>query len=138
MKWPSLAEAKNPFTWPMTVKIPMLVVLLMVIISAVITSRVPARLAETQERHLEQLGAAYLDGLSTSLIPSVVREDIWEVFDTLDRSRERYRGLNAEWAVVTNGSNSVLAATDPARLPSDRSLEFLSQFPNAASNWRSN
>ena len=84
----------NPANWPITVKIPMLVVLLMVVISAVITNRVLARLAETQQRNLEQLSSAYLDGLSTSLIPSVFRGDIWEVFDVLDRSRERYRGLN--------------------------------------------
>lgn len=132
MTLPSFAAARNPFSWPITVKIPMLVVLLMVIISAVITNRVLARLADTQERHLEQLGAAYLDGLSTSLIPSVVREDIWEVFDTLDRSRERYRGLNVEWAVVTNGSDSVLAATDPIRFPSGTPLaqDVLSEFPD--------
>jgi signal transduction histidine kinase len=123
----------NPFSWPITVKVPMLVVLMMVIVSAVITNRVLARLSETQERHLGQLASAYLDGLSASLIPSVVREDIWEVFDTLDRSRERYRGLNVEWAVVTNGSNRVLAATDPVRFPSDRSLgqETIAQFPGA-------
>lgn len=133
MKFLPSAIARNPLSWPITVKVPMLVVLLMVIISAVITNRVLARLADTQERHLEQLGAAYLDGLSASLIPSVVREDIWEVFDTLDRSRERYRGLNVEWAVVTNGSNHVLAATDPTRFPSDRPLtsSVLSQFSDA-------
>lgn len=123
----------NPLQWPITVKVPMFVVLLMIIVSAVITNRVLARLAETQERHLGQLASAYLDGLSTSLIPSVVREDIWEVFDTLDRSRERYRGLNVEWTVVTNGSNQVLAATDPVRFPSDRPMgqEMLAPFPGA-------
>jgi signal transduction histidine kinase len=130
MKLLSFTGAKNPLSWPITVKTPMLVVLLMVIISAAITNRVLDRLADTQERHLEQLGAAYLDGLSASLIPSVVREDIWEVFDALDRSRERYRGLNVEWAVVTNAGNNVLAATDPIRFPSDRPLapEVLSRF----------
>lgn len=134
MKKSTLAAATKPFSWPITVKIPMLVVLLMFIVSAVITNRVLARLADTQERHLEQLASAYLDGLSASLIPSVVREDIWEVFDALDRSRERYRGLNVVWAVVTNGNNRVLAASDPARFPSDTSLtrEMLSQFPDGA------
>lgn len=134
MKGSTIAAAANPLSWPITVKIPMLVALLMVMISAVITNRVLARLADTQERHLKQLASAYLDGLSASLIPSVVREDIWEVFDTLDRSRERYRGLNVEWAVVTNGSNRILAASDPARFPSDTSLskEMLSQFPDGA------
>lgn len=123
----------NPLQWPITVKVPMFVVLLMIIVSAVITNRVLARLAETQERHLGQLASAYLDGLSASLIPSVVREDIWEVFDILDRSRERYRGLNVEWTLVTNGNNRVLAATDPVRFPSDRPMgqETLAPFPGA-------
>ena len=123
----------NPWQWPITVKVPMFVVLLMIIVSAVITNRVLARLAETQERHLGQLASAYLDGLSTSLIPSVGREDIWEVFDILDRSRERYRGLNVEWTVVTNGNNHILAASDPVRFPSDRQMgqEMLSSFPGA-------
>lgn len=121
--------AANPFAWPITVKVPMLVVLLMVIISAVITNRVLSRLADTQERHLEQLGSAYLDGLSASLIPSVVREDIWEVFDALDRSRERYRGLNVEWAVVTNGNNRIIAASDPVRFPSEG---MMPKFPLGA------
>ena len=126
-----IRAAFNPFTWPITVKVPMLVALLMVAISAVITNRVLARLAETQERHLEQLASAYLDGLSASLIPSVVREDIWETFDTLDRSRERYRALNVGWVVVTNGSNRVLAASNPVQFPSETSLsqEMISRFP---------
>jgi signal transduction histidine kinase len=123
----------NPLHWPISVKVPVFAVLLMIIISAVITNRVLARLAETQERHLGQLASAYLDGLSASLVPSVVREDIWEVFDILDRSRERYRGLNVEWTVVTNGNNRVLAASDPRRFPSDRPLaqEMQSLFPGA-------
>jgi signal transduction histidine kinase len=128
-----LRAIANPLQWPITVKVPMFVVLLMIIVSAVITNRVLARLAETQERHLGQLASAYLDGLSTSLIPSVVREDVWEVFDILDRSRQRYRGLNVEWTVVTNGNNRVLAASDPLRFPSDRPLgtEMLAVFPGA-------
>lgn len=130
MKRSIISAAANPLSWPIIVRVPMLVVLLMVIISAVITNRVLARLADTQERHLEQLASAYLDGLQASLMPSVVREDIWEVFDALDRSRERYRGLNVVWAVVTNGSNRVLAASDPLRFPSDTPLapEMMAKF----------
>jgi signal transduction histidine kinase len=112
----------NPLNWPITVKVPMAVVVLMIVVSVVITNRVLTRLAETQERHLEQLASAYLDGLSASLILPVVREDIWEVFDTLDRARERYRGLSVRWTAVTNGSNRILAASEPARFPSQQPL----------------
>ena len=97
----------------------------MLAVSAVITNRVLARLGDNQEQNLEQLASAYLDGLSASLIPSVFREDVWEVFDTLDRSRERYKGLNVKWTIVTNADGKILAASDPTeflriRLPKKR------------------
>jgi signal transduction histidine kinase len=88
-------------------------------VSAIITNRVLARLEDNQEQHLQQLASAYLDGLSASLIPSVFREDVWEVFDTLDRSRERYRGLSVRWTIVTNADGKILAASDPAKYPSE-------------------
>lgn len=109
----------NPATWPLSVKVPLLVAVLMFAVSAVITNRVLARLEDNQEQHLQQLASAYLDGLSASLIPSVFREDVWEVFDTLDRSRERYKGLNVRWTIVTNADGKILAASDPAKFPSD-------------------
>lgn len=104
--------------WPVSIRVPIVVALLMVAISVAVSNRVLSRLADTQERDLTQLASAYLDGLSASLIPSVGREDVWEVFDTLDRSRERYRGLNVQWAAVTNASGDVIAASDPERFPS--------------------
>ena len=89
----------------------------MIAISAMATFRALSRLEETQQRHLEQLSSAYLDGLSASLIPAVVREDVWEVFDTLDRSRERYRGLNVRWVTVTNAQGRTIASSTPAAFP---------------------
>lgn len=113
----------NPMTWPLSFKVPLLVAVLMFTASAIITNRVLARLEENQEQHLQQLASAYLDGLSASLIPSVFRGDVWEVFDTLDRSRERYRGLNVRWTIVTNAEGKILAASDPAKFPSDTAAE---------------
>ena len=117
------ASRLNPMTWPLSFKVPLLVAVLMFTISAIITNRVLARLEENQEQHLQQLASAYLDGLSASLIPSVFRGDVWEVFDTLDRSRERYRGLNVRWTIVTNAEGKILAASDPAKFPSDTIAE---------------
>ncbi len=108
--WP---EASRSFA----VRVPVAVALLMIAISSVVTWRALSRLEETQRQHLEQLSSAYLDGLSTSLIPSVVREDVWEVFDTLDRSRERYRGLNVQWVTVTNAQDRTIASSLPERFP---------------------
>lgn len=109
-------EHQGP-SWSIAVRVPVMVALLMIAISVVVSNRVLGRLEDTQERNLRELSSAYLDGLSASLVPSVMREDVWEVFDALDRSRERYRGLNVQWVAVTNGENRVIAATSPERFP---------------------
>ena len=67
--------------------VPLIVALLMVVISAAISERVLNRLSRTQESFLNGLAETYLDGLSSALVPAVLREDVWEVFDTLDRPR---------------------------------------------------
>lgn len=109
----SWSDASHSFA----VRVPVAMALLMIAISSVVTWRALSRLEETQRQHLEQLSSAYLDGLSASLIPSVVREDVWEVFDTLDRSRERYRGLNVQWVTVTNAQDRTIASSLPERFP---------------------
>jgi signal transduction histidine kinase len=90
----------------------------MIVLSVVITNQVLAHLAQTQENHFQELTAAYLDGLSSSLIPPVLRDDIWETFDILDRARGLYQGLKITGTVVANSNGSVLAAADPAAIPS--------------------
>lgn len=99
--------------WPVNVRVPLFVALLMVVVSAVVSERVLSRLAETQSRHLAELGDAYLDGLSSSLIPAVLRGDVWETFDTLDRAAGLYRGLALLHTVVTDGRGTVIASSEP-------------------------
>ena len=103
---------------PLTVRVPLLVVALMIAISAAISERVMSRLAQTQERHLAELAAAYLDGLAGALVPHVLRDDIWEVFDTIDRSLALYESVRPVETVVTGRDGTVIAATDPRRVPS--------------------
>ena len=114
----AVAKIVFPGRWPLAAKVPLLVTLLMFVVSAVITNRVLSRLQETQARQMQELAATYLDGLSAALMPAVERNDVWEVFDTLDRSRERYRGLNIRWTAVTDADGRVIAASDPLRFPS--------------------
>lgn len=104
-------------TRPITFKAPLLVAILMIAVSGVVSERVLNRLADTQRRHLEDLLDSYLDGLSSSLVPHVLNEDIWGVFDTLERSRELYNALNVVETVVAGSDARVLAATDPAAVP---------------------
>jgi hypothetical protein len=62
--------------WPISVKVPLLVMALMLGISFVISNTVLSRLADTQERHLQTLSRAYIDGLSANLMPHMLREDV--------------------------------------------------------------
>ena len=108
--------------WPIAIKVPLLVMLLMLAISFVISNAVLTRLAETQERHLQTLSRAYLDGLGGTLLPHILHEDVWEVFDTLDRARSIYAGLNALTTIVLNPANRIIAASDPKAFPTGQPL----------------
>jgi signal transduction histidine kinase len=101
---------------PVTYRVPALVALLMVVISAAISDRVLDRLSRTQEASLNGLAETYLDGLSSAVMPSVLRGDVWEVFDSLDRSSSSYRSLAPIETVVTGSDGRVLAASDPNRV----------------------
>lgn len=107
----------RPDRLPITIKVPLFVALLMLLLSAVLSERVLSRLVATQEEHLRNLSAAYLDGLSSSLVPHVLREDVWEVFDILDRSLALYETARPVETVVVSRTGHVIAATDPIRYP---------------------
>jgi signal transduction histidine kinase len=130
----TVASKLRPGFWPISIRVPIVVALLMMGVSALIGNRVLVGLEETQERHLQQLASAYLDGLSASLIPSVTRDDVWEAFDTLDRAKQRYRALNVKWAAVTNGAGIVIASSDPVQFPSLQKLpdNIAANFPAAS------
>ena len=127
----------RPSEWPVTAKVPLLVVALMIAVSAVITNQVLSRLADTQRRHFEELTASYLDGLSSSLVPAVLRDDVWETFDILDRARSLYRGLSVNGTVVANGTGIVLAAADPVAIPSYSRVpaNIVDRFPPGQDVW---
>jgi signal transduction histidine kinase len=113
----------RPWELPITVKVPLLVSAFMLMISLVISNTVLSRLAQTQERHLQTLSRAYVDGLSASLVPHILREDVWEVYDTLDRARSVYAGLNAQNTIVLNSAGRIIAASDPRAFPIGQTIE---------------
>ncbi len=109
-------------TWPTTVKVPLMVAALMVAVSAVLSNQVLSRLSDTQQRHLQELTGAYLDGLSSSVVPLVLHDDIWEIFDQLDRARHGYVGLSAVNTIVASPGGTILAASDPRLYPTQESV----------------
>ena len=102
---------------PITVKVPIVVVMLMVAIGVVASERVLARLVASQERQLGDLANAYLDGLVSPLVEPVLREDSWEIFDILDRAHRLYAAVRPVETIVTDVSGSVLAGSNPRHAP---------------------
>ena len=103
--------------WPLTLKVPLLVAALMVAVAVAMSQIVLSRLVKVQEVNLNLLANAYLDGLSATVLPPVIRGDVWETFDALDRARAQYSGLEARYAIVELPNGSILAASDPTRFP---------------------
>src|SRR5579863_4390862 len=116
--------------WPLAWKVPLLVAGLMVGIAAMISQVVLSRLASDQESNLRLLTNAYLDGLSAAVLQPVLRADVWETFDALDRARSHYSGVDTRYVLVELPDGTVLAASDPARFPvqSDVPSEFKQHF----------
>ena len=102
---------------PVTVKVPVLVAFLMVTVGTVASQLVLSRLVDIQERQVADLADAYLDGLQSALIDSVIRRDSWEIFDTLDRAKVTYQSLKPVETIVTDTNGMVLAASNPREAP---------------------
>ncbi len=111
------AIAANPMRWPLTVRAPMVFALFMIAISAVLTNAVLSRLAETQQRHLTQVATVYLESLASAIRPYVLRDDVWEVFDALERSASVGAALGVRYVVVANPAGRVLASSAPHEFP---------------------
>jgi two-component system, OmpR family, sensor kinase len=114
---------------PMAVKIPLVVTVFMAAVAGFVSERVLTRFQEAQTKHLGDLAAIYLDGLASSLVDPVVREDVWEAFDIVDRARQTHAGLKLTETVVALADGRVLASSNPRAHPSLSALplSFLSQ-----------
>ena len=128
MNWGKRAASLLNFpAWPLTVRVPAVVVLLMLVVSAVISERVLTRLVETQSRHLTELTGAYLDGVSSAVLPHVLREDVWEIYDALDRATRQYNGLDVSWTTVVDDKDVIIASSQPRRHVTQETLN--DRFP---------
>lgn len=124
--------SRDPRHWPLTFKAPLLVAGFMLVVSVVTTNAVLSRLRDTQERHLAAMSAIYLNGLAAALIPHVLRDDIWEIFDTIDRGASLESGFGRASIIVVDAKGETLAASDPKQVPvlspqADRELSFHGQ-----------
>ena len=49
---------------------------------------------------------------------SIIREDVWQVFDVLDRSRQRPRDIRPTETIIAAADGFVIASSDPVNIPS--------------------
>jgi signal transduction histidine kinase len=118
--------------WPITVKVPLAVASLMLLVGLVLSERVLSRLTDTQERHLIELSQSYLDGLSSAIAPSILREDNWEIYDAIARAQAINKSLHPVETVVTNADGFVIAASDPKRHPVGSTIQPARNTPSAS------
>jgi two-component system, OmpR family, sensor kinase len=103
---------------PITARVPLTVTLFMIAVSIFASERVLSRMIDTQMRQIEALADTYLDGLALALVDAIVREDVWQVFDVLDRSRHRSGEIKPIETVVAGTDGFVIASSDPTAVAS--------------------
>lgn len=104
---------------PLSLRVPLLAAALMVLVGVAASQQVLATLERAQQARLRELAVLHVEGLSLALGPSVLRRDVWEIYDTLDRAARESRGGRMVLTAVADEAGRVLAASDPRRAPVD-------------------
>lgn len=111
----------KPVQWfrnqPVTLRVPLITAALMILLGLMASQSVLAALGRVQDARLSETARLHVEGLSVALGPSVLRQDVWEVYDILDRARVGSEGQRLLLTVVADEQGRVLAATDPRRAP---------------------
>lgn len=110
---------------PLSIKLPLLAAAMMVLVGTVASQQVLRSLAQVQDARIQELARMHVEGLSVALGPLVLRNDIWEVYDTLDRAAQGNEGRRMVLTAVADERGRVLAATDPRRVPMDSDIAAL-------------
>lgn len=107
---------------PVTARVPLVTAALMVVLGLVASFGVLSALGAVQDARLRETARLHVEGLSVALGPYVVRQDVWEVYDILDRARAGYDGQRLLLTIVADDRGRVLAATDPRSAPVDADM----------------
>jgi signal transduction histidine kinase len=102
---------------PVTLRVPLVTAGLMILLGFVASQGVLSALGRVQDERLSETARLHVEGLSVALGPSVLRQDVWEVYDILDRARSAYDGQRLLLSIVADERGRILAATDPPRAP---------------------
>lgn len=121
---------------PLSLKVPLIAAGMMILVGVVASQQVMASLGAVQEERLRELARLHVDGLTIALGPAVLRRDVWEVYDTLDRATQAMAGQRLVLTVVADEAGQVIAASDPARAPVDSDLASLLEGAQAVDDIR--
>lgn len=108
---------------PISLRVPALTALLMIVLGILASQQVLTALSRLQDDRVRETALQHISGLSVALGPQVLRKDIWEVFDTLDRARTAHDGQRLAMTIVADTNGSILASTDPHRAPVDGRID---------------
>ncbi len=104
---------------------------LMILVGFLASQQVLAALRQVQDARIRELAQLQIEALSVALGPLVSRNDIWGVYDTLDRATGQNEGQRLVFAAVANAGGAVLAATNPRRAPVDSNIAALTKGAQA-------
>ena len=116
---------------PFALRVPLFTATLMILLGILASQQVLATLRQVQDARIRELAQLQVESLSVALGPLVSRNDIWEVYDTLDRTTGEHEGQRLTFAAVANAEGRLLAATNPRRAPVDSRLDALTEGAQA-------
>ena len=111
----------------LSLRVPLIAAALMVLLGVVASQLVLSALGSVQDARMRELAQLHVEGLAVALGPSVLRRDVWEVYDTLDRATAAMDVQRMVLTVVADDAGRVIAASDPHRAPVDSDVAPLLQ-----------
>lgn len=98
---------------PLAARLPLVSAALLGLVGLVASQAVMGALVEMQNRHLRETLTARIDALALALGPAVLREDVWETFDILDRASGAGGRLPTLRSTVADRGGTVIASSHP-------------------------
>ena len=112
---------------PLSLRVPLLTVALMVLVGIIASQQVLTTLRNVQNERIRELAQLQIEALSVALGPLVLRKNVWEVYDTLDRATGETHVQRLVFTAVADENGNILAATDPRRAPLDSPIRALAR-----------
>jgi len=119
------------------VKGPLLAAGLLVLVGILASHLVLRALVNTQESHLREMAVLVFSGVEATIGPFVVRDDIWEMFDLLDRVTRREGSLRPLAATLIDPLARVIVSSAPELHPlgAHRAAMIASATPVTAAHY---